>query len=75
MTDAELPQSGALLRDTDRGRVGEFMGKAGPYYMLRPVGGGREWEASPEVVEPLTPEEVLSEKVKRANAQSTGAVL
>lgn len=71
----ELPQPGALLRDTARGRVGEFMGKAGPYWMLRPLGGGLEWEADPRVVEPLTPEEALSVKVKVANAQSTGAVL
>ncbi|MFE7278562.1 hypothetical protein [Streptomyces sp. NPDC057623] len=75
MTDVELPPAGALVRDTARGRVGEFMGKQGPYFMVRPLGGGREWEVSPEYVEPLTPEEVLSVKVKRANAQSTGAVL
>lgn len=71
----ELPQPGTLVRDTARGRVGECMGKGGPYVMLRPLGGGREWEVSPEYVEALSPEEVLSLKVKRANAQSTGAVL
>ncbi len=75
MTDVGLLQAGALVRDTARNRVGEFMGKGGPYCMLRPLGGGKEWEASPECVEELSPEEVLSEKVKRANAQSTGAVL
>ncbi|MBE4797407.1 hypothetical protein [Streptomyces caniscabiei] len=75
MTDAELPAPGALVRDTARDRIGEFMGKQGPYFMLRPLGGGREWEVSPGYAEPLSPEEVLSVKVKQANAQSTGAVL
>ncbi|MFJ6987634.1 MULTISPECIES: hypothetical protein [unclassified Streptomyces] len=75
MTDVELPPAGARVRDTARNRVGEFMGKGAAYCMLRPLGGGREWEVSPEYVEALSPEEVLSEKVKRGNAQSTGAVL
>ena len=71
----ELPPPGTLVRDTARGRVGEYMGKGGPYLLLRPVGGGREWEVSPEYVEPLSQEEALSVKVRVANAQSTGAVL
>ncbi|MDX3747630.1 hypothetical protein [Streptomyces sp. AK08-02] len=75
MNDAELPQPGALVRDTVRNRVGEFMGKVGPYFMLRPLGGGLEWEADPRATESLAPEEALSVKVKVANAQSSGAVL
>ncbi|MFF1295121.1 MULTISPECIES: hypothetical protein [unclassified Streptomyces] len=50
------------------------MGEQGTYFMLRPLRGGLEWEVSPDYVEPLTPEEVLSVKVKVANAQSTGAI-
>lgn len=75
MSDTELPPPGALVRDTARDQIGEYMGKSGPYAMLRPLGGGREWEVSPGYVEPLSQEEALSIKVRRANAQSTGAVL
>lgn len=35
--------------------------------MLRPVGGGREWQADPEHLRPATPEERLSAGVKAAN--------
>ncbi|WP_461037433.1 hypothetical protein [Streptomyces mayteni] len=33
-----------------RDRVGIYMGMAGPFAMLRPIGGGKEWEARPEDV-------------------------
>ncbi len=34
--------------DTDRGVIGEFRGMVGGKYCLRPIGGGREWEISPQ---------------------------
>jgi hypothetical protein len=49
-TDA--PTVGALVRDAKRGRVGVYMGQGGPYAMLRPLGGGQEWEALPEDLRP-----------------------
>ncbi|MDT0347022.1 hypothetical protein [Streptomyces litchfieldiae] len=42
-----MPTVGALVRDAQRGRVGVYMGTAGPFAMLRPVGGGKEWQAEP----------------------------
>jgi len=51
-------------------KVGEYQDKAGPYAMLRPVGGGREWEADPEQIRPATAEERLSSGVKVANARA-----
>ncbi len=51
-------------------QVGEYQDKAGPYAMLRPVGGGREWEADPEQIRPATPAERLSAGVKAANLRA-----
>jgi hypothetical protein len=45
---ADHPNVGALVRDQATDRVGVCMGKAGPFAMLRPVGGGTEWETRPE---------------------------
>ncbi|WP_374109030.1 hypothetical protein [Streptomyces sp. CC228A] len=58
--------------DTGRRRVGEFRGVAGPYWSLRPVGGGAEWEAEPEHVRPVSPEQRLRAEIARANARSRG---
>jgi hypothetical protein len=44
--------SGALVRDTKRDRIGIYMGRAGRYAMLRPIGGGQEWETLPEDLRP-----------------------
>jgi hypothetical protein len=46
------PVVGALVRDTKRDRVGVYMGQGGPYAMLRPVGGGLEWQAHPADLRP-----------------------
>ncbi|MFD8955683.1 hypothetical protein ACFXKH_38750 [Streptomyces caelestis] len=63
------------MMDSHRDRVGEFRGVAGPYWSLRPVGGGAEWEAEPERVRPADPMERLHAKTARANARSWGALL
>ncbi|WP_227025553.1 hypothetical protein [Streptomyces tsukubensis] len=56
-------------------RVGEYRGLAGPYWALRPVGGGREWEAEPGRVRPAKPIERLRAEVALCNARSRGDVL
>ncbi|WP_240660216.1 hypothetical protein [Streptomyces sp. WAC 01529] len=63
------------MMDTTRGRVGEFRGVAGPYWSLRPLSGGTEWEAEPQHVRPAEPTERLSAQTARANARSRGDVL
>ncbi|WP_408647547.1 hypothetical protein [Streptomyces geranii] len=69
------PTLGTLIVDIDReDRVGEFRGTAGPYWYLRPVCGGSEWEAKPEHVRPATPAEILSARTARENARSRGEV-
>ncbi|MFD9904825.1 hypothetical protein [Streptomyces sp. NPDC059063] len=39
------PRVGDVVTDTRLGRVGRVMGHEGPRWQLRPLGGGREWEA------------------------------
>ncbi|WP_371580061.1 hypothetical protein [Streptomyces sp. NBC_01314] len=68
-----LPVSlGDTVRDAGSGRIGRVMGFVGPFVQLRPVGGGREWDARPERLRPVTRSEALSEGVARSNARSKG---
>lgn len=72
----EPPAPGTLVVDTSRAdRVGEFRGVAGPHWSLRPVGGGREWEAEPRDVRPALLIEQLRARTARLNARSRGEVL
>ncbi|MEC4018457.1 hypothetical protein [Streptomyces sp. H27-D2] len=68
---AYAPEPGETVRD-DRGtgRVGTVMAKLGPYYQLRPIGGGREWDAPPENVHPISQAEILSARLRAANDRS-----
>ncbi|WP_432079561.1 hypothetical protein [Streptomyces sp. YPW6] len=71
-----LPAPGTLMVDTSRAdRVGEFRGTAGPYWSLRPVGGGAEWEADPRHLRPALLMEQLRARTARLNARSRGEVL
>ncbi|WP_329155130.1 hypothetical protein OHA63_10445 [Streptomyces anulatus] len=71
-----LPDLGTLLVDTSRAdRVGEFRGVAGPYWSLRPAGGGAEWEVEPRHVRPAVLIEQLRARTARLNARSRGEVL
>ncbi|MFF5772350.1 hypothetical protein ACFY8V_18255 [Streptomyces californicus] len=70
------PAPGTLVVDTSRAdRVGEFRGVAGPYWSLRPVGGGVEWEVEPRHVRPAVLIEQLRARTARLNARSRGEVL
>ncbi|TYR64223.1 hypothetical protein [Streptomyces parvus] len=72
----DLPAPGTLMVDTSRAdRVGEFRGVAGPYWSLRPVGGGAEWEVEPRHVRPALLIEQLRARTARFNARSRGEVL
>ncbi|MFM9594963.1 hypothetical protein ACKI1J_40385 [Streptomyces scabiei] len=63
---------GDTVRDAGSGRIGRVMGFVGPYVQLRPVGGGREWDARWEGLGPVTRSEALSDSVARSNARSRG---
>jgi hypothetical protein len=66
--------AGTSLYDRVADKVGEYRGKAGTYVMLRPVGGGREWQAEPSWVREATASERLSAEVRAANDRSGKAV-
>ncbi|MCX2969352.1 MULTISPECIES: hypothetical protein [Streptomyces] len=70
-----VPKPGTLVVDTHRGQVAEFRGVAGPYWSLRPVCGGAEWDAEPAHVRPAEPIERLRAEVARANARARGELL
>ncbi|WP_405750269.1 hypothetical protein OHA19_12655 [Streptomyces sp. NBC_00012] len=72
----QVPSTGTLLVDTGRrDQVGEFRGTAGPYWSLRPVSGGREWEAEPANIREPSPMERLRAEIARCNARSEGRIL
>ncbi|WP_329029459.1 hypothetical protein [Streptomyces sp. NBC_01423] len=70
MTDGGVPRVGTAVHDAGSGRVGLVMGHEGPCLQLRPLGGGREWDADPARLRPLGPAELLSARVAEANARS-----
>lgn len=51
------PPVGTHVVDTRTGRTGVVMGHEGPYVQLRPCGGGLEWDAEPDALLGLPPEE------------------
>jgi hypothetical protein len=60
----------AIVKDTGSNKVGRVMGFVGPYVQLRPLGGGREWDARPEHLEPAGTAEALSAGISEANART-----
>jgi len=65
------PQVDDLVWDEATRKVGQVMGSVGPYWQLRPVGGGLEWDAYGPL-RPATAAERLSAGVALANARSRG---
>lgn len=63
-------EPGTIVYDPQTRKVGEYLDRTGPFAMLRPLGGGREWEADPARIRPATPEERLSASVKSVNSRS-----
>jgi hypothetical protein len=61
---------GQLVYDPMTRRVGEYRDKVGPYALLRPVGGGREWEADPAALRPATQAERIGAQVRAANRRT-----
>ncbi|MFE0803302.1 hypothetical protein [Streptomyces sp. NPDC058812] len=68
-------EPGTLVYDPRTREVGEYRGEAGPCAMLRPVGGGREWQADPALIRAATAGERLSAGVRAANGRSCGGLL
>ncbi|EFL15290.1 hypothetical protein [Streptomyces sp. C] len=51
-----MPTAKQLMIDGN-GKTGEFMGTVAGRWLLRPPGGGKEWEVQPGTARGLTPEE------------------
>ncbi|WP_432198626.1 hypothetical protein [Streptomyces sp. bgisy027] len=64
------PGIGELAKDTAKGRVGVVMGKLGGRVQIRPIGGGKEWDAMPDNVEPPSAREELSARLAIRNGNS-----
>ncbi|MFD4412613.1 hypothetical protein ACFVXA_27080 [Streptomyces sp. NPDC058246] len=65
------PVIGELAKDSARGRIGVVMGEIGGRVQIRPIRGGREWDAMPDNVVALSAREELSARlaVKDGNSQ------
>jgi len=63
-------EPGTIVYDPQTRKVGEYQDRTGPYAMLRPLDGGREWEADPALVREATPGERLTAELKAANDRS-----
>ncbi|WP_043663948.1 hypothetical protein [Streptomyces xylophagus] len=73
----EQQPKGALVHDTQRDELGYVMGHEGPYVQLRPLTGGREWDADPALVRLATNDERLTamqERNRALNSESSGGV-
>ncbi|MHA5053154.1 hypothetical protein [Streptomyces sp. SD15] len=69
-----MPQVGDLVFDEETLKVGRVADRVGPYWQLKPPGGGREWDAhGPLRLAAQT--ERLSCDVALANARSRGRVV
>ncbi|WP_447040497.1 hypothetical protein [Streptomyces sp. DSM 118878] len=64
------PAVGEAVHDSSRDRVGRVMGHEGPCVQLRPLSGGREWDADPGHLRVLTRNELLSALLAEVNARS-----
>ncbi|MFJ6918051.1 hypothetical protein ACIQUX_29395 [Streptomyces sp. NPDC101133] len=66
-TEPATYEPGTVLYDTAAARVGEYRGRSGARVLLRPLGGGREWEAEPPALRPATDRERLGASLRAAN--------
>ncbi|MCX5561714.1 hypothetical protein [Streptomyces sp. NBC_00038] len=65
------PEIGDLVWDEMTRKVCRVVDHVGPYWQLKPPGGGREWDAH-GLLRPATAAERLSAGVALANARSRG---
>ncbi|MCX4881679.1 MULTISPECIES: hypothetical protein [unclassified Streptomyces] len=64
------PGIGELAKDSASGRIGVVMGDVGGRVQMRPVRGGREWDAMPGSVVALSAREELSARLAARNGNS-----
>ncbi|SMF67774.1 hypothetical protein [Streptomyces sp. Amel2xC10] len=64
------PGIGELAKDSARDRIGVVMGAFGGRVQMRPIGGGKEWDAMPDNVVAPSPREELSPRLAIRNGNS-----
>ncbi|MFJ2264271.1 putative ATP-grasp-modified RiPP [Streptomyces sp. NPDC087844] len=64
------PRLGDTVEDAQRQAIGRIMGFVGPYVQVRPIDGGREWDALRDSLQPVPLTALLSAGVAAANARS-----
>ncbi|MCW5250103.1 hypothetical protein [Streptomyces sp. SHP 1-2] len=64
------PGIGELAKDKASERIGVVMGELGGRVQMRPVRGGREWDAMPGNVVALSAREELSARLDAKNGNS-----
>ncbi|MER5824062.1 hypothetical protein ACFWA5_36185 [Streptomyces mirabilis] len=64
------PGIGELAKDSVRGRIGVVMGEIGGRVQIRPIRGGKEWDAMPDNVVALSAREELSARLAVKNGNS-----
>ncbi|MFF5972302.1 hypothetical protein ACFY7C_12365 [Streptomyces sp. NPDC012769] len=65
-----VPEVGDLVRDTATGQVGFYVDSVAGRFLIRPVHGGRAWEAEPADVQLATPIRELRARAAEINARS-----
>ncbi|MFG2962744.1 hypothetical protein ACGFZS_05590 [Streptomyces sp. NPDC048288] len=71
------PPAGTLVIDIASDKLGYLMGHEGSYVQLRPVAGGRDWDADPAHVRRATDEErhrAMAERIRAMNTFSSGGI-
>ncbi|QDO41177.1 hypothetical protein FNV62_26240 [Streptomyces sp. RLB3-17] len=64
------PGIGEMAKDSARGRIGVVMGEIGGRVQIRPIRGGKEWDATPDNVVALSAREELSARLTVKNGNS-----
>lgn len=64
------PGIGELAKDSASGRIGVVMGDLGGRVQMRPIRGGKEWDAMPDNVVALGAREELSARLTIKNGNS-----
>nr|QIY96927.1 hypothetical protein HEP87_26675 [Streptomyces sp. S1D4-11] len=68
------PGIGELAKDSARERIGVVMGEIGGRVQIRPIRGGREWDAMPDNVVALSAREELSARLAVKTGNSRGGL-
>ncbi|MGW6461740.1 hypothetical protein ACWF94_38380 [Streptomyces sp. NPDC055078] len=66
------PETGEVVHDAARGRVGRVLGRVGAAYRICPLNGGVEWEAVAQVLSSAVQSDAMSAALAEVNAQSRG---